>query len=324
MSAVYAPPIVTIFGGSGFVGKQIVEKLARAGWILKIASRIPEKANALKVSGHPGQIVPVFCDYSDPQSIAAAVAGADMVVNCIGILFEKRKGGFHKAHVAIPQDIAKACKKHSVKRLVHISALGVDKASSDYAASKREGERTLRKSFPALTILRPSVIFGPDDNFFNMFARLARLSPVLPLIGGGKTKFQPVYVGDVAAAIYAALTNPKAPGQIYELGGPDILTFREIYERLFLYTNRRRMLLPLPFGLAKIQAFFMERLPTPLLTRDQVESLKTDNIVSETALTLKDLDIEPTSIAIIMPSCLVHFCPGGRRDEKKGASPQQV
>lgn len=311
--------VITIFGGSGFVGTQVIRALARTGCVIKIAGRVPEKANALKLSGAPGQIVPVFCNYSDPSSIAAAIKGSDYVVNCIGILFEKRKGGFHKAHVDIPALIAKACTKQGVKRFVHISALGVDKATSRYARTKREGEAAVHKAFPAATILRPSVMFGPDDNFFNMFAELARYMPVLPLIGGGTTKFQPVYVGDVAAAVVAALTLPTAPGQTYELGGPEVVTFREIYERLFFYTQRPRVLLPIPFPLAKLQAFFMEFLPRPLLTRDQVESLKTDNIVNDAAATFADLQIAPAAMQLIMADYLQHFCPDGRFDEKKSA-----
>lgn len=298
---------ITIFGGSGFVGKQIVRLLAREGWQIRIASRIPESANALKISGTPGQIVPVFCNYGDPASLAAALHGSDVAINCIGILFEKRKGGFHKAHVALPHAIAEACKKQGVKRLLHISALGVDKAGSRYAATKREGEATLRKIFPSVTIFRPSVMFGPEDNFFNMFAELARYLPVLPLIGGGQTLFQPVYVGDVARAMVAALHRPDSTGKIYELGGPEIVSFRTIYEQLFTYTGRRRILLPIPFAVAKIEAFFMELLPKPLLTRDQVESLKTDNIVAPEALTLKDLDIDSTSMQVILPGYLKHF-----------------
>ncbi|MCB1557269.1 MAG: complex I NDUFA9 subunit family protein [Alphaproteobacteria bacterium] len=302
----------TIFGGTGFVGKQIVAAMGRAGWTVKIATRVPERGNALKPCGAPGQIVPVYCDYNDPESIADAVKGADYVVNCIGILFQKHKNGFQKAHAQIPESIAKACRAAPVKRFVHISALGVDKATSRYAATKRAGEVAVREAFPDATILRPSVIFGPEDRFFNMFAELARYVPVLPLIGGGKTKFQPVYVGDVAAAVMAGLSRADASGRTYELGGPEIVTFQEIYARLFSLTGRSRTLLSLPFWVAKIDAAFLSLFPTPLLTPDQVESLKTDTVVDKNALTFADLGVVPTGMNAILPGYLNRFYPPER------------
>ncbi len=315
-----------IFGGTGFIGRQIVRELARQGVRIKVASRVPERAYDLRPSGTVGQIVPFACDYKDEGSVRAAVQGCDFVVNCIGILFEKGKSNrFDKIHTELPARIAGACADEKVDRFVHISALGADESQSKYAKSKLAGEQAVLEAFPKATILRPSVVFGPDDNFFNMFAKLAVIAPALPLIGGGQTKFQPVYVGDVADAVMAALTraaigdqNPQ--GKIYELGGPDILSFKEIYETLFEQTARRRALISLPWGLAKFQGAVMNAfMPTPLLTADQVVSLKTDNVVAEGALTLADLGVESTALSTILPTYLARFKPGGRFHGKKAA-----
>jgi len=314
--------IATVFGGTGFVGRQVVRELARLGFTVKVATRIPESAYFLRPCGVVGQIAPLACDYNNEKSIMQAVQGAVCVVNCIGILHERRKGAFQAAHVDIPAAIAKACKKQNVRRFVHISALGIEKSGSKYAASKREGEKAVRKSFSSATILRPSVIFGEDDKFFNMFAELARFFPALPLIGGGHTKFQPVYVGDVADAVIAALTLPSVgeqnpQGKTYELGGPETVTFRNIYERLFDYTGRRRFLIPLPWWLAKIEAFFLECLPDPPLTRDQVESLKTGSVVSGKQPGLAELGVQPHTMAMILPHYLERYRAGGRFAGKK-------
>ncbi len=304
--------IATIFGGTGFVGRQIVRELALRGVIVKVATRIPEAAYFLKPMGSVGQIVPVRCDYSDQAAVAALVKGSDIVINCIGILYEKGKSMFQHAHVDVPVIIASASAKAGVKRLVHISALGIESNTSKYAKTKLEGEKALLSNFPDATILRPSVIFGEDDNFFNMFAKMAGVLPALPLIGGGKTKFQPVYVGDVADAVVAALETPKSCGQIYQLGGPEILDFKAVYERLFEYTHNPRPLIGLPFALAKIQAAFMCVLPKPLLTPDQVESLKHDNVVDETAQGLRDLGVTPTGLDAVLPLYLERYREGGR------------
>lgn len=314
----------TIFGGTGFIGSQVVRELAKKGYRIKVATRVPERAYFLRPCGHVGQVVPFACNYSDKDSIAAAVKDADVVVNCIGILYERGRTKFARVHTELPQEIAKACRKQGAARFVHISALGCDKGGSRYAKSKLEGEKAVRKAFPAATILRPSVVFGPDDDFFNKFAGLARLAPALPLIGGGNTRFQPVYVGDVADAVLAALTLPGVGagdprGKIYELGGPEVATFREIYQRLFSHTGRKRTMVSLPWGLAKVNATFLGMLPHPILTRDQVESLKTDTVVDEKALTLQDLGINPTGMALILPSYLEHYRPGGRFADKKRA-----
>lgn len=306
-----------IFGGTGFIGRNLVEALAERGYTVKVATRVPEAAYFLKPLGDVGQIVPVFCDYQDYDSIATLTAGADYVFNCIGILCERGARSFTAIHVDLAESIATAAAVGGAKRLVHISALGADKSKSHYAQSKREGEKRVLKAFPDATILRPSIVFGEDDSFFNKFARLAQILPALPLIGGGETKFQPVYVGDVVKAAMAAIdlpsTGPDAPlGKIYELGGPDILTFKQLFEKMFAYTGQPRCLMTLPFELAKLQAVFLNLLPNPLLTPDQVESLKTDNIVSAKALTLADLQITPTALDIILPDYLITYRPGGR------------
>jgi uncharacterized protein YbjT (DUF2867 family) len=314
----------TVFGGTGFLGRQVVRELAKRGIVVKVASRVPERAYFLRTCGTVGQIVPFACNYTDAQSIDRAVQGSDYVVNCIGILFEKgKRRTFKKAHVEIPSMIAESAARHSVKSFVHISALGIEEAKSNYAKTKLEGEQAVLEKFPKATILRPSVMFGEDDHFFNMFARMARVFPVLPLIGGGKTKFQPVYAGDVADAVMTALglseKSIDAQGKIFELGGPEIVTFRQIYERLFQHTHRRRTLISLPFGIAKIQGCVMSLLPNPPLTKDQVESLKTDSIVAGGALTYRDLGIEPTAMDLVLPAYLETYRPGGRFADQKNA-----
>ncbi len=301
-----------IFGGTGFIGSQAVRLLAKQGFIVKVAARVPERAYDLKPCGHVGQVVPLACDYSDPAAIRAAVAGSDCVINCTGILFERGRTTFDAIHATLPRVIAEACRETGAARFVHISALGAEQGTSRYARSKKAGEEAARASFPAVTILRPSVVFGPDDDFFNKFAHMARFLPALPLIGGGHTKFQPVYVGDVARAVMAALTQPGAAGRTYELGGPDIVDFRRIYEMLFEMTGRRRHLVTLPWGLAKIDGAILSLLPKPPLTADQVESLKTDTVVSNGAAGLQDLGIAPTSMAQILPGYLEHYRAGGK------------
>jgi len=302
-----------VFGGTGFIGRQVVRELAERGYRIKIATRVPERAYFLKPCGQVGQIVPVPCDYQDPKSIAEVIKDCDAVVNTIGILYQQGKHSrFKKIHAELPSTIAKACAKAGVESFVHISALGADKAGSRYARSKLEGEKAVRSNFKQATILRPSIVFGEDDSFFNMFAKMAGVLPALPLIGGGKTKFQPVYVGDVADAVMKAIEKPEAQGKIYELGGPEVKTFKELFELMFKYTGQRRALVPLPFFVAKIEALFLQLLPKPLLTPDQVESLKSDNVVQGGALTLSDLGIEPHSLDSILPTYLEQYRPGGR------------
>jgi uncharacterized protein YbjT (DUF2867 family) len=310
----------TVFGGTGFVGRQIVRELARRGVVVKVASRAPERAYFLRTTGVVGQIVPFACNYNDPKSIAAAVKGSDYVVNCVGMLYERRRGDFKKSHAEIPAKIAEACKAAGVKRFVHISIPNIEADQSRYAQTKLEGEKAVRQNFPKTIILRPSVIFGPDDDFFNKFAGLARIMPVLPLIGGGNTRFQPVYVGDVADAAIICLTgDAELCGRVFELAGPETLTFRQIYERLFKYTKRRRPFITLPWKIASVQACFMGLMPKPLLTKDQVTSLKTDYTIAENALNLHDLGITPTPMDLILPTYLSAYQPGGKFADKKAA-----
>lgn len=309
-----------IFGGTGFIGRQIVRELAERGVRVKVATRVPEKAFFLKPCGSVGQIVPYACDYSDHNSIQKAVSGCDYVVNCIGILFEKKNGGFEKTHADLPAAIAKACKKENVKSFVHISALGIEENNSKYAQTKLDGEKAVKKNFKDVSILKPSVVFGPDDDFFNKFAKMAKIVPFLPLIGGGKTKFQPVYVGDVADAAITCLISESYKGEVYELGGPDIVSFKEIYETLFEHTNDPKPLLNLPWGIAKLQGKILSLAPTPPLTADQVETLKVDNMVSDTAKTLKDLGIKAVAMDCVLPTYLARYRPGGRFADVKAAS----
>lgn len=309
----------TVFGGTGFVGTQIVRELAARGLRVKVATRVPERAYFLKPCGAVGQIVAVQCNYDDPQSIAAAVAGSDIVVNCIGVLYERGGQTFQKAHVDVPVRIAKAASKAGVERFVHISALGVDAGTSKYAQSKLDGEKGVFANYKNAVILRPSIIFGEDDDFFNKFAAMSKILPVLPLIGGGETKFQPVFVGDVADAVMAAIDQPEAQGKVYALGGPEVLSFKELFERMFAYTKRPVYLMPMSFGLAKFQAVFLSLLPVPLLTRDQVESLKTDNMVPEDLPGLADLGVNATALDVVLPRYLIRYRPGGRFADVKSA-----
>ena len=309
--------IATVFGGTGFVGRQIVRELASRGVRVKVATRVPERAFFLKPCGDVGQVVPFYCDYTDEESVASAIKGSDFVVNCIGVLYQRGKNSFKRLHSDLPEVIASVCQQEGVSRFVHISALGVNKGSSKYSESKHAGEIGVKANFPQATILRPSIIFGEDDNFFNQFAELSRYIPVLPLIGGGETKFQPVFVGDVADAVMVSLEKDEAAGQIYELGGNEVLSFKDVYERIFKYTGRKRAMISLPFWLMKIEAALLSLLPKPLITPDQVESLKTDNVLSGEHQGLQELGIVPTSLALILPTYLETYRTGGRFGEIK-------
>lgn len=294
--------IVTVFGGTGFLGRYIVAELAKKGALVKVATRHTPSAYFLRPYGNVGQIAPVFCAYRDQADIERIIAGSYAVVNCLGILFESGKASrFAHVHSDIPKWIAKACATQHIYRLIHISSLGVETSSSKYARTKLIGERAVQEHFPPATILRPSVIFGAEDNFMRRFAGLARILPFLPLIGGGKTRFQPVYVLDVAKAVVQALCDIRSCGHIYELGGPEILSFKEIYERLFSYLGFARPLVSMPWFMAYIKAFFLGLLPNPMLTPDQVTSLKTDNIVGEKHYHLSDLGISATPLNDVMP-----------------------
>ncbi len=293
--------VVTVFGGSGFLGRHLVRRLAADGWIVRVAVRDTPAAMFLMTAGDAGQVAPVGARVYDPALVERAVQGASAVVNLVGIMAEKGRQTFQRAHVEGPRVVAEACRAAGVERLVQISALGADPASkSEYARTKALGEQASSEAFPDATIVRPSLVVGPEDKFFNLFGQMARVSPVLPLIGGGRTRFQPIYVLDVAKAIARILVDPATVGRTYALGGPRIYTFRELMELMLSEIRRRRSLVSIPFELARFQAWFLEKAPKPLLTRDQVRLLEADAVVPEDGLTIRDLGIEPTAIEIVL------------------------
>ena len=301
-----------VLGGSGFIGRYVVKRLAARGEVVAVGCRNAEAAKFLKPMGDVGQIMPLNVAIGDETLLPAFLAGNDALVNCVGILRESGSQTFELAHHTGPARLARFAREAGVERFVHISAIGADpRSSSAYARTKAAGERAVRDAFPTVTILRPSVVFGPEDQFFNRFAAMAMISPVLPLIGGGETRFQPVYVGDVADAVVKCLEDPTTAGRVYELGGPKIYTFREVLELLLHEIHRKRWFIDLPFALAAFQAKLMSILPNPPLTPDQVELLKGDNIVSSGAMTLASLAIAPTAAEVILPTYLDRFRRGG-------------
>lgn len=304
---------ITIFGGSGFVGRYLVQKFAEKGDLIRVAVRNPIAAQFLRPLGGVGQITPVQASILSSKEIAQAIKGADVVVNLVGILFEKGRETFDAIHVEGARLVAEKAKEFDVPLLLHMSALGANKKSrSRYASTKARGEEAVHAHFPEATFFRPSVIFGQEDAFLNRFAEMARLSPFLPLIGGGQTHFQPVYVGDVAEGFMKATLDKEARGKTYELGGPSVYTFKELMEYLLKIIKRKRLLLPIPFGLAKCIAALTQFLPTPPLTPDQVELLKEDNVVSPEALTGEDLGLRLKALEVLAPLYLSRYCPGGR------------
>jgi uncharacterized protein YbjT (DUF2867 family) len=315
-----AEMLVTVFGGSGFLGRHVVRALANAGYRIRVAVRRPELCGYLRPMGRVGQVHAVQANVRYPQSVAAAVRDADVVVNLVGILFERGNQRFDAVQAAGAEAVALAAHNGGA-RLVHVSAIGADADSpSRYAQSKAEGERLVRAAVPEAVIMRPSIVYGPEDDFFNRFAALARLSPVLPLVGGGHTRFQPVFVGDVAAAIAKAADGDTRPGATYELGGPDVRSFKELMEFMLATVERHRLLVPVPFGIMKLQAAFLQFLPKPPITPDQVELLRRDNVVSADARqdrrTLEGLGIIPESLAAIVPSYLWRFRRTGQFDTR--------
>jgi len=312
-----APGLVTIFGGSGFVGGQVVRALAKRGWRVRVAVRRPARAWALKPQGDVGQIVAVRCDATRPDEVAAAVRGADAVVNLIGVLFEGPGHSFQALHVDASRNIAEACAAAGVDRLVQISAIGANpEGPSAYARTKAAAEMAVRAVKPDAVVVRPSIVFGSGDGFFNRFAAMASMSPFLPLIGGGKTRFQPVWVGDVAEAVARAVVLPAAAGRTFELGGPAVVSFEDLLKLVLRETNRRNGLLPLPFFAARIVGALAQLTAlvgiAPVLTQDQVVSLQTDNVVSPSAEGLAALGIEPTGMDAIVPGYLWRYRRGGQ------------
>ncbi|HVZ05760.1 complex I NDUFA9 subunit family protein [Hyphomicrobium sp.] len=312
--------LATVFGGSGFIGRQIVWFLARRDYRVRAAVRRPDLAGYLQPMGVVGQIHAVQANLRFANSVVRAVEAAETVINAVGILAPEGAQTFEAVHIEGARQVAKAAREAGAKRLVHISAIGADsKSPSKYARTKAAGEAAVLDEFPSAIILRPSIVFGPEDDFFNRFAALARVSPVLPLIGGGKTKFQPVFAGDVGEAAANAAIDAGVPGTVYEIGGPEIVTFRDILEATLRYADRRRLLLPVPFWLMQIQAILSSPLPNSMrpITVDQLRLLKLDNVVSDAAKregrTLAALGIpQPAAIDAIVPEYLERFKPKGQ------------
>jgi NADH dehydrogenase len=322
MTAPLNGKLVTVFGGSGFVGRYVVRALAQRGWRVRAAVRRPDLAGHLQPDGGVGQIQAVQANLRYPWSVARAVEGADAVVNLVGILYASGKQTFDAVQGEGAAVVAQAAAAAGISRFVQVSAIGADASSpAAYARTKAQGEAAVLAAIPQAVIVRPSIVFGPEDDFFNRFAGMARIAPALPLVGGGATKFQPVYVGDVAEAVANAVEGQAKPGTVYELGGPDVKSFKECLELMLAETMRSRLLVPLPFGLAKVQASVLQLLPKPLLTVDQVRMLETDNVVSEAAKaegrTLEGLGVAgPRTLAAILPTYLWRFRPHGQFDRK--------
>lgn len=299
---------VAVLGGSGFVGRYVVQELAKEGFNIRVIVRYPHEALFLKTQGEVGQITLIPGSILDEKSLVRAFEGADAVINLVGILFEKGFQRFKKIHHEGPEKIAKIAVEKGVQSLIHLSALGANlESASQYAQTKARGEIALQKTFPQAIIFRPSVIFGAEDQFLNRFAKMAQSSPFLPLIGGGKTRLQPVYVQDVAKAVVKSLTLPEAKGKIFELGGPKVYTFKEIIQLILKTIHRRRLLISIPVIFARWLGFILQFHPTPPLTKDQVALLKNDNVVGEKSLKFKDLDLFPSALEDHLPFLLKRF-----------------
>ncbi|MGA0777095.1 MAG: complex I NDUFA9 subunit family protein [Gemmobacter sp.] len=319
--------LVTIFGGSGFVGRYVARRMAQAGWRVRVAVRRPNEAIFVRTYGVPGQVEPIACNIRDDASVAQALAGADAAVNCVGILAETGANRFEAVHAEGAGRIARAAAAAGVGRLVHVSAIGADPGSpSAYARSKAAGEAAVRAAFPGAVILRPSIIFGPEDQFFNRFAAMTRTSPVLPVVGG-TTRFQPVHVDDVAAAAERAIRTDVAPG-VYELGGPETLSFADLMRRMLAEIRRRRIVLDLPFWIARpiatvldgVQAATLGLFHNGMLTRDQLRNLARDNVVAPDARGLADLGIAPTPMSAVLPGYLWRHRPAGQFEALKDSA----
>ena len=308
--------LVTVFGGSGFIGRYLVRELAQQRDQVRVAVRRPDSALFLKPMGDVGQVTPIQGNIRDDRSVAMAVDGADAVVNLVGILYPWAKQTFAAVHHEGALRVAAAAKRAGVKRFVQMSALGADpRSTSEYARTKALGEEAVRANFPGATIIRPSVVFGPEDDFYNRFATMAMLSPMLPIVGRPPhgPKFQPVYVGDVAAAITRVRDDPDTAGKTYELAGPATYTLSDVLHQVLAWTGRRRLVAWIPTGLVNLQAAILEKLPVPPLTRDQVKLLRIDNVLSGTCPGLAQLGIQPTPADATVPGYLARFRPGGRR-----------
>jgi uncharacterized protein YbjT (DUF2867 family) len=317
------PKLVAVFGGSGFLGRHVVRSLARRGYLVRVACRRPDLAGHLQPLGNVGQIQAVQANLRVRWSVDRAVEGADHVINLTGILFETGRQTFDAVQDFGARAVAEAARAAGAG-LTHVSAIGSDADSaSDYARTKALGERAVHEVMPGAVIYRPSIIFGPEDHFFNRFANMARFSPALPLIGGGETRFQPVFVGDVAEAIARSVDGKVEGGKVYELGGPQVLTFRECMEAMLETIERKRLFAPVPWWIARFQGKVLGLLPNPLLTEDQVILLQSDNVVSDSAKeghrTLKQIGIQPVSIGSVLPSYLWRYRPAGQFTRKTEA-----
>ena len=319
--------LVTIYGGSGFVGRYIARRMARAGWRVRVAVRNPNEAMFVRPYGVVGQVEPVLCNVRDDNSVRLALQGADAVVNCVGILVESGKNRFGSVQAEAPARIARIAAEEGVARMVHVSAIGAsDDSDSDYARTKAEGEAGVLAHMPQAVILRPSIIFGPEDEFFNRFAGMTRTSPILP-VAEANSRFQPVYVDDVAHAAELAVIGKAAPG-VYELGGPDTETFRELMQRMLKVIHRRRLVLNMPMFVARLMAFVFDSLQSitfglftnTVLTRDQLANLANDNVVAPGAKGFEELGIDPMSMESVMPDYLWRFRPSGQYDAIKDSA----
>ena len=308
--------VATVFGGSGFIGRYVVKRLAAAGHVVRVAGRDTERVKDLMVTGRVGQVVPLYVSLDNVGTVDRAVAGADLVVNLVGILAERRAGDFQRLQSDGAGRIAQATAAAGVGRMVHVSAIGADADSpSVYAQSKAGGEAAVRAAMPGATILRPSLVFGAEDGFFNRFGAMAMMLPVMPVICGG-SRFQPVYVGDVADAVMAALTRDDALGRTYELGGPVVYTFRELLTYILHETRRHRPLWEVPMGIARLQARLGELVPGKPFTRDQLALLQRDNIANPALPGLAALGVTPTPIELIVPGYLDRYRSGGGKREE--------
>ena len=331
---------IVVFGGSGFIGRYLVQRLASSGWRITVAVRRPDRARFLQPLGDVGQIVAVATDITDARQVAERIEGAGAVVNLVGILYERGRRTFQRVHAEGAAHVAQAARDAGARAFVHISAIGADaQSTSEYARTKAAGEAAVREAYPDAVIVRPSVVFGPEDRYFNLFAEMTRFTPVLPVLGcplvprvsfgegergiaidvygAGGPRVQPVYVGDVADAIVRALQDARHRGQAFELGGPSSYSFKEIMEIVLAETRRRRLLGPVPLGLASFYAWFLEKLPVPLLTRDQIELLRTDNVVGAGALTLADLGLKATPVEGVVSAYLGRFRPARLRERAR-------
>ncbi len=300
--------LVTVFGGSGFLGRNVVRALAKDGWRIRVAVRRPERANFLMPAGRVGQIQIVKCNVRDEDNVREALKHANAVINLVGIIAQTGRQRFKALHVEAAERVARVAREAGIATLLHVSALGASEDEpSQYFRTCAEGQARVREAHPGAIIVRPSLLFGPDDDFFNKFAWLARMLLVLPLIGGGHTPFQPVFAGDVAAAIAKLIDDPSAAGKDYEFGGPEVLTFKQLLQLILKETHRKRLLIPIPFFIARIQGAILQFLPMKLLTLDQVRMLETDCTVRSSLPGLKELGIMPTAIEAIVPSYLWRF-----------------